>query len=202
MYERIRRVVGVTVKMFEYFCLTDPPQSLPSCMVAQQHYQRLRHLYAADPAENVTGPVEISYGFAELVGIVEGPGSTPVSNRMPHQQLLSDATSLAAGSVEKEGQLSMERFHLSVNHPGYEGAVRAAAEVVLAEPPRYHVRATLFGDDGEELAEALAFFEPSGEELPPDPDPDPGSDDERAPTPPPAPFMPVQMTRYGVLCLN
>lgn len=169
-------------------------------MVAQQHYQRLKHLYTADPAENVTGPVEISYGFAELIGIIEGTASAPALNRMPHQELLSDATSLAAGSVEKEGQLSMERFDLTVNQPEYEGPVRAAAEVVLAEPPRYHVRATLFGDDGEELAEALAFFEPSGEELPPDPDPE--ADDGRASTPPPAPFMPVEMTRYGVLCLN
>ena len=169
-------------------------------MVAQQHYQRLKHLYAADPAETVTGPVEISYGFAELVGIVEGTASTPVLNRMPHRQILSDATSLAAGSVEKEEQISMERFNLSVNQPEYEGPVRAAAEVVLAEPPRYHVRATLFGDEGEELAEALAFFEPSGEELPPDPAPE--ADDERTPAPPPAPFMPVEMTQYGILCLN
>lgn len=174
--------------------------TLHSRMVAQQHYQRLKHLYAADPADSLTGPVEISYGFAELVGIVEGPASAPALNRMPHQELLSDATSLAAGSVEKEGQLSMERFDLTVTQPEYEGPVRAAAEVVLAEPPRYHVRATLFGDDGEELAEALAFFEPSGTELPPDPDP--GADAERAPTPPPAPFMPVEMTPYGVLCLN
>lgn len=169
-------------------------------MVAQQHYQRLKHLYAADPADSLTGPVEISYGFAELVGIVEGPASAPALNRMPYQELLSDATSLAAGSVEKEGQLSMERFDLTVNQPEYEGPVRAAAEVVLAEPPRYHVRATLFGDDGDELAEALAFFEPSGKELPPDPEP--GVDAERAPTPPPAPFMPVEMTPYGLLCLN
>jgi hypothetical protein len=169
-------------------------------MVAQQHYQRLKHLYAADPAETVTGPVEISYGFAELVGIIEGTASTPVLNRMPNRQILSDATSLAAGSVEKEGQLSMERFNLSVNQLEYEGPVRAVAEVVLAEPPRYHVRATLFGDEGEELAEALAFFEPSGEALPPDPAPE--ADDEQTPAPPPAPFMPVEMTQYGVLCLN
>jgi hypothetical protein len=169
-------------------------------MVAQQHYQRLKHLYAADPAETVTGPVEISYGFAELVGIVEGTPSTPVLNRTPHRRLLNDVASLAAGSVEKEAQLSMKRFNLSANHPEYEGPVRASAEVVLAEPPRYHVRATLFGDDGEKLAEALTFFEPSGEDLPPDPAPE--ESNEQAPAPPPAPFMPVRMTEYGVLCLN
>lgn len=172
-------------------------------MVAQQHYQRLKHLYSTDPADNVTGPVDISYGYAELVGVVDDNTSAPTLNRMPHQQLLSDAASLAAGSVEKEKQLSMERFNVSVNQPAYEGSVRAAAEVVLAEPPRYHVRATLFGEEGEELAEALAFFGPSGEDLPPDPAPD--VDEERAPSPPPAPsapFMPVQVTRHGVLCLN
>jgi len=169
-------------------------------MVAQQHYQRLKHLYASDPAEAVTGPVEISYGFAELVGIFEGGASAVGMNRMPHQQLLGDASALAAGSVEKEGQLSMERFNLSVTRPNYEGTVRAAAEVVLAEPPRYHVRATLFGDDGDELAEALAFFAPSGDELPPDPAPE--AEEDKSRTPPPTPFMPVQVTQYGVLCLN
>lgn len=169
-------------------------------MVAQQHYQRLKHLYSTDPADSVTGPVDISYGYAELVGTIEEGASSTALNRMPHHQLLGDAASLAAGSVEKEGQLAMERFNLSVNQPEYDGPVRATAEVVLAEPPRYHVRATLFGGDGEELAEALAFFEPSGEELPPDPAPE--ADDERAPPPPPAPFMPVEVTRYGVLCLN
>lgn len=169
-------------------------------MVAQQHYQRLKHLYAADPAENATGPVEISYGYAELVGIVEGRPATPVLNRVPFQRLLSDAASLAAGSVEKEGLLTMDRFNLSVERPEYRGSVRATAEVAFAEPPRYHVRAVLRDEEGEPVAEALALFEPSGEELPPDPAPE--ADDEQAPTPPPAPFMPIYTTRYGVLCLN
>ena len=72
--------------------------------------------------------------------------------------------------------------------------------MVLAEPPRYHVRARVLNEDGQELAEALAFFEPSGEELPPDPTPE--ADDEDTITPPPAPFMPVHVTRHGSLCLN
>lgn len=167
-------------------------------MVAQQHYQRLKHLYAAASTEHATGPVDISYGYAEVVGVIEEAGRSLLS-RVPHQQLLADVSSLAAGSVEKEGQLSLERFNLSVNQPDYRGSVRATAEVVLAEPPRYHVRATLFGDDGEALADALAFFEPSGEDLPPDPAPE--AEDE-GPAPPPAPFMPIHITRYGPLCLN
>ncbi len=169
-------------------------------MVAQQHYQRLKHLYAAAPAENATGPVDISYGYAGIVGIIEGSPGDSVTNRVPHQRLLSDASSLAAGSVEKEGLLTMVRFNLSVNQPDYRGSVQATAEVVLAEPPRYHVRATLLDEEGEELAEALAFFEPSGEDLPPDPAPDANEDDTAAP--PPAPFMPIHVTRYGTLCLN
>ena len=169
-------------------------------MVAQQHYQRLKHLYAADPAENATGPVDISYGFAELVGIVEGTSPTGVMNRVPFQRFLSDASSLAAGSVEKDGLLTMDRFSLSVERPEYRGPVRATAEVVFAEPPRYHVRAVLLGEDEEPVAESLALFEPSGEDLPPDPAPEAG--DEESHAPPPAPFMPGHVTRYGVLCLN
>lgn len=169
-------------------------------MVAQQHYQRLKHLYEADPAENATGPLDISFGFAELVGVVEDQSATPVLNRMPFRRLLSDASSLAAGSVEKDGVLTMARFSLSVERPEYRGSVRASAEVVFAEPPRYHVRAVLLDENDEPVAESLALFEPSGEELPPDPAPEAG--DEESPAPPPAPFMPVHVTRYGVLCLN
>lgn len=169
-------------------------------MVAQQHYQRLKHLYASDPAENATGPVDISYGFAEVIGIVEGTSSALVRNQVPFQRLLSDASSLAAGSVEKDGLLRMDHFSLSVERPEYRGPVRATAEIVFAEPPRYHVRAVLLDEDDEPVAESLALFEPSGEELPPDPAPE--ADDEESSTPPPAPFMPVHVTQYGVLCLN
>jgi hypothetical protein len=169
-------------------------------MVAQKHYQRLKHLYAADPAENATGPVDISYGFAEVVGTVEDTSPAPVRNQAPFQRLLSDASSLAAGSVEKDGLLRMDHFSLSVDRPEYRGAVRATAEVVFAEPPRYHVRAVLLDAEDEPVAESLALFEPSGEALPPDPAPE--TDEEEGPTPPPAPFMPVHVTRHGVLCLN
>lgn len=169
-------------------------------MVAQQHYQRLKHLYEAEPAENATGPLDISYGYAQLVGIINDRSSTSVLNRVPFQRLLSDASSMAAGSVEKEGMLTMDRFSLSVDRPEYRGPVRATAEVVFAEPPRFHVRAVLLDDEDEPVAESLALFEPSGEELPPDPAPEAG--DEQAANPPPAPFMPVHVTRYGVLCLN
>lgn len=167
-------------------------------MVAQQHYQRLKHLYAAASAESATGPVDISHGYAEIVGILDDT-ENPLVNRRSHHRLLADAASLAAGSVEKDGQLTMERFNLRLKQPGYRGPVRATAEVVLAEPPHYHVRSTLVGEDGEEIADALAFFVPNGEELPPDPAPEA---DEDTTTPPPAPFMPIHVTRYGALCLN
>ncbi|MFB6273520.1 MAG: hypothetical protein ABEL51_11560 [Salinibacter sp.] len=169
-------------------------------MVAQQHYQRLKHLYAAHAAEDVTGPVDISYGFAELIGVVEARSGTAVLTRMPFQRLLSDASSLAAGSVEKEGLLAMERFSLSVERPEYRGAVRATAEIVFAEPPQYHVRAVLLNEEDEPVAESMALFEPSGEELPPDPTPE--TDDATSPPPPPAPFMPIHVTPHGTLCLN
>lgn len=169
-------------------------------MVAQKHYQRLKHLYAAEPADCATGPVDISYGFAELVGLIDGQSPSPVLNRVPFQRLLSDASSLAAGSVEKDELLTMDRFNLSVERPDYRGVVRASAEVVFAEPPQYHVRAVLLDEEGEPVAESLALFEPSGKELPPDPAPE--AHDAETPTPPPAPFMPVHVTRYGVLCLN
>lgn len=169
-------------------------------MVANDHYQRLRHLYAASPAETASGRIDIGYGHAQIGGILESDTGGQLLNRAPHQRLLSDASSLAASSIEKDGLLTLGHFNLSVSRPDYRGAVTAAAEVVVAEPPRYHVRAVLRDEEGEVLAEALSFFEPTGEELPPDPAPD--ADDEVDSTPAPAPFMPVHATPYGVLCLN
>lgn len=169
-------------------------------MVAHDHYQRLKHLYAADAAEPVAGSVEISYGHAELAGTVGEAAQSPVRTRRPLQQLLSDVSSLAAGSVEKDGVLAMDRFSLNVQRSNYQGPVQASAEVVFAEPPRYHVRAVLRDREGEPIAESMALFAPSGEELPPDPSPD--ATDESASPPPPAPFMPVHMTPVGLLCLN
>lgn len=169
-------------------------------MVANEHYKRLKHLYAEAPAENATGPVEISYGHAEIVGIVEPGSSDGLINRIPHQQLLSDASSLAASSVEKEGSLTLERINFSVSQTDYHGPVRTTAEVAVAEPPRYHVRAVMVDENDDVVAEALALFEPSGDELPPDPAPD--ATEEAVSASAPAPFMPIHVTEHGVLCLN
>ncbi|MFB6230269.1 MAG: hypothetical protein ABEL04_03860 [Salinibacter sp.] len=169
-------------------------------MVANEHYKRLKHLYANAPAESATGHVDISYGYAEISGIVEPSSPDSLLNRMPHQRLLSDASSLAASSVEKEGMLELERINVGVSRTDYRGPVKITAEVAVAEPPRYHVRAVMVNEDEEVLAEALSLFEPSGEELPPDPAPEAVDEDESAPSP--APFMPIHVTQYGVLCLN
>jgi hypothetical protein len=186
--------------MFEDLCAICSHSFLTS-MVAQQHYQRLKHLYAAARTDTATGAVDISYGYAELDGAIEPGPSGPFENHMPQQRLLSDVSSLAASSVEKEGQLSMERFNLSVPRPDHRGPVQATAEVILAEPPRYHVRALLMDEEGEVVAESLALLEPNGEALPPDPTPE-AEEEGEAPVPPPAPFMPITITPHGVLCLN
>lgn len=169
-------------------------------MVANEHYKRLKHLYAAAPADSATGRLTISYGYAEIGGVIEPSTSDGLLNRVPHQRLLSDASSLAAGSVEKEGLLTLERINLSVSTPNYRGPVRVTAEVMVAEPPRYHVRAVMTNDEGTVVAEALALFEPSGEELPPDPTPEAEEGDMS--TPPATPFMPIHATPHGILCLN
>lgn len=174
-------------------------QSFLYQMVANEHYRRLKHLYTAS-VEETPRRVDLSYGYAEIDGVVEESSSTELTSRLPHQRLLSDVAGLAASSVEKDGLLSLEHFNLSVNKPEFRGQVTAMAEVVVAEPPRYHVRATLSDAEGEFVAEAIALFEPSGEELPPDPAPE--ADEEDTPTPPPAPFMPIHVTEQGVLCLN
>lgn len=168
-------------------------------MVANQHFQRLKHIYDADPADISTGRVAISYGYAQIDGVIEDRESGGVVNRMPQQKLLSDAASLAAGSVEKERVLTAEHFNVSVEEPAYRGTVVATAEVMVAEPPRYHVHAMLLSESGTVVAEALGVFMPSEEVLPPDPSPE---EEEETPAPPPASFMPVYATEHGVLCLN
>jgi len=119
---------------------------------------------------------------------------------MPHHRLLSDAASLAAGSLEKEHAVTAEQFSVDVVDPDYDGPVVVTADVVMAEPPRYVVEGQLWSEEGELVAEAMGVFRPSEHDLPAAPVD--GNDGERAPTPPPASFMPVHTTPYGVLCLN
>lgn len=168
-------------------------------MVAHEHYQRLKHLYAA-ASETAPDEVDLSYGYAEIEGVLEESSSGGLLNRLSHQRLLSDVSSLAAASVEKEGLLTLGQFNLSVSRPDYRGSVVATAEVVLAEPPRYHVRAVLWDEEEEVVAEALALFDPSGEALPPDPAPE--AEAQSTTSPPPTPFMPIYVTKHGDLCLN
>lgn len=169
-------------------------------MVGNQHYQRLKHIYTTNPSDPSTGEVAISYGHAEIDGVIEDAQPEGIVNRMPQQKLLSDAASLAAGSVEKERLLTAEQFNVSVEDPAYRGTVVASAEVMVAEPPRYHVHAVLMSENGDLVAEALGIFAPTEEGLPPDPSP--GEEEEDDPVLAPASFMPVHATKYGILCLN
>lgn len=197
-YDSAYEVVVRAAKCMNFFVpLTD--QSLRPKMVAQDHYQRLKHLYAAEAAESVHGPVEIAYGHAKLMGTVNTE-SGAVVRRTPFKDLLADASSLAAASVEKDGQLSLDGFRLNIQRPDYQGPVQVSAEVAVAEPPRYHVYAVMLDEADEPVAESWALFEPSGEALPSDPAPE--TTDAATPTPPPAPFMPVHATPVGILCLN
>lgn len=170
-------------------------------MVAQKHFQRLKHMYASSGASG--DRVAIAYGRAELDGRIETTASDAVLNRMPHHRLLSDAASLAAGTLEKEHVVTAEQFTVDVIDMDYQGPVAAAAEVVMAEPPHYVVQAELWSEDGELVAEALGTFRPGEDDLPSDVfGDDPDADTTPAPAPPPASFMPVHTTPYGMLCLN
>jgi hypothetical protein len=168
-------------------------------MVVQQHFQRLKRMYASASPETGDDRVAISFGHAELDGTLEAAESDAVLNRMPQHRLLSDAASLAAGSLEKTHVVTAEQFTVDVVDPDHEGPVVAAAEVVMAEPPRYVVEGKLWSGEGALLAEAMGVFRPSEDDLPEVPD---RASNDAVPAPPPASFMPVHTTPYGVLCLN
>jgi len=172
-------------------------------MVANQHFQRLKHIYASDGSGPTGDQVSIAYGRAELEGTIDGVGSAVVGAEMPHHRLLSDAAALAAGSLEKERFVTAEQFSVEIAASDHEGPVVTSAEVVLA-------------------AEGRGVFRPGEDHLPPVPDSDPSApheadtvdtndpdvndpdadDPEAEATPPPATFMPVHTTPYGIVCLN
>lgn len=168
-------------------------------MVASQHFQRLKNIYTSAPSGPAQDRVAISYGRAELDGSIESVHSGPIVNRMPHHRLLSDAASLAAGSLEKEHVVTAEQFAVDIEDPDYEGPVVASAQVTIAEPPRYVVQVVLLTENGDLVAEATGVFRPSDDALPSDPSPE---EDTTVPMPPPALFMPVHLTPYGMVCLN
>jgi hypothetical protein len=176
-------------------------------MVASQHFQRLKRIYASGSSEPTGGQVAIAYGRAELEGTIDAVRSTAVGAEMPHHRLLSDAAALAAGSLEKERFVTVEQFSVDIVASDYEGPVATVAEVVLAEPPRYVVQAVMIDDDGELVAEGRGVFRPGEDPLPPMPASDSSETPDAAtsdgePSPPPASFMPVHATPYGIVCLN
>lgn len=179
------------------------PESV-SDMVANQHFQRLKHIYTSAPSAPAAEQIAIAYGRAELEGTIEDADSGAIIDRMPHHGLLRDAAALAAGSLEKEHVVKADQFSVDVVEPGYEGSVLASAEVVLVEPPRSVVEVVLVSDDGTLVAEARGVFRRSENDLPPDPSPDNVEEAEAdaLATPPPASIMPVHSTPYGTFCLN
>ena len=169
-------------------------------MVANQHFQRLKHIYTDTPSGAAADEIAIAYGRAELNGTVNAEPAGAIGEPTLHRQLLSDAAALAAGSLEKEHYVTTEQFSIDVIDPEYDGAVVASAEVVMVEAPRYVVQAMMLDDEGEPVAEARGVFRASENDLPPDPSPE--KEEDTSPSTPPASFAPVHTTPYGMLCLN
>ena len=168
-------------------------------MVSEQHYKRLEKMYAS-ASQKEGGRVSVSYGSAELTGTIEAASEAQYA-RTPHHLLLSDAASLAAGSLEKERHVTAEQFQAEVVNSTYRGPVSASARVVVAQPPRYIVEAVLRDPDGTVIAAAMGVFHPTGTHLPDEPEVS-LDDVENRSTPPPATFIPLFDTPFGPVCLN
>lgn len=172
-------------------------------MINSQHFRRLEHIYANKPTSpRETEHIAVSMGRAELSAHIDTGQLSPqdVANHAHYHDLLSDAASLAAGSLVEEHVVMAEQFDMRVMQPGYSGPVTASARVALAQPPRYRVEVQLTGDAGEVLAQATGVFAPSPVELPPDPAPD-----QAAPSggkPEPAVYASVWPTPFGLIHLN
>lgn len=169
-------------------------------MVASEHFQRLKQMYRASGYKASGEGVLISYGRAEVAGLIESDQPKGVGETVIHHRLLREVSALAAGTLEKEYFVSAESFIMNVVDSTYTGPVRARAQVVLAEPPRYIVNAVLVAPGEEFVAEAHGSFRPGDTPLPSDSVPTDQPDGTTVP--PPALFMPVHITPYGVLCLN
>ncbi|PSQ95476.1 MAG: hypothetical protein BRD55_10595 [Bacteroidetes bacterium SW_9_63_38] len=169
-------------------------------MVDNQHFQRLKHMYSSLPSGAAADQVAISYGRVELEGTIGTQQAGAVVERASHRWLLSDAASLAAGSLQKEHYVTTKQFTTDIVDADHKGPVVATAEVAMVEAPRYVVQAVLMSDDGDVVAEARGVFEATDDHLP-ESSPEVVENDA-APTPPPASFMPVHTTPYGLLCMN
>ena len=170
-------------------------------MVGKRHFKRLEQMYADSSPSPGSGKASVSYGRAELQGDIPKESTGRVGSRTPHHTLLSDAASLAAGSLEKERHVTAEHFQADVKDAEYRGPVSASARVVAAQPPRYIVQAVLRAPDGSLVASAMGVFHPTRTDLPDAPNV--ALDDAPQPSaPPPASFIPVFDTPFGPVCLN
>jgi len=180
-------------------------------MVKNEHFRRLEHIYASELPGSKPNRVSVAFGRALLNMSLKASNST-VGEGMPHQQLMSDAAALAAGSLEKERTVTAEEFDMNIIAPNYSGEVTATARVVAAQPPRFIVNVALVTNDGEVVARGQGVYKPTTDELPPDPSPEATTDTnsdalstsarDTDREPQPATFMPVFPTPMGVVCLN
>jgi hypothetical protein len=169
-------------------------------MIGKRHYKRLEQMYASEADRG--GAPAVAFGRAELKGSIEESASGTVVTQSTHHALLSDAASLAAGSLEKERQVAAEQFQAQVSDEEYRGPVQASARVVAAQPPRYIVEAVLRTPDGHVVAEALGVFHPTSHALPAEPEVSIDDRSERSTAPQPASFIPLYETPFGMVCLN
>lgn len=174
-------------------------------MISSQHFQRLEHIYASTSAPGrEVDDVAVALGRAELHARIDGDALPPqeVANHTHYHDMLTDAASLAAGSLVEEHVVMAEQFDMHVVTPGYNGPVTASARVALAQPPRYRVEVHLVTEAGEVLARGSGVFAPSSVEWPPDPAPDAEAQTPSASKPDPAVYASIWPSPYGIVHLN
>jgi hypothetical protein len=146
-------------------------------MTTPRHYRRLEQMYGPAAARSdAPRAVAVTHGRAHLRTAVgpapeasDGPRGLLRPNATLHaqaQQLLADASALAAASLHKDRVVAAEQFSVRVVRPDYRGPVLANAEVQVVTPPRTTVMAVLTGAEGEVVAVATGVFAPTAERLP------------------------------------
>ena len=181
----------------------DLPRNKVLNMIDSRHFKRLEHIYTSSASsEHDLHDIAIALGRAELVADINTEQLSPqdVANHAHYHDVLSDAASLAAGSLVEDQVVMAEQFDMQVVTPEFSGPVTASARVTLAQPPRYRVEVQLMTEDGDLLAQGSGVFSPTSQELPPDPNPE--QDTERTAKPDPAVYASVWPSPFGVLHLN
>ncbi len=138
-------------------------------MIGERHFQTLERLYRAAPSTtNEVSDLDVSLGAAHVTFQIQEANrdADGLIDRALYYKILTDAASLAAGSLVDDRRVVTNNFSIQVVGSSGGGAITAAARVLASAGTGYVVEAILHDGEGNLLAFGSGVAHRSAVDLP------------------------------------